>query len=528
VVKFDKSTSRSDQWISDLVEGHYDFFHSDLSEATNRFQISFAASHDQPVMIVGESGTGKEGIAKFIHKQWARRKQREQREHPSIGSKVGRFQVINCGGLSEHLAQSELFGYIKGSFTGADEHRLGKVFIAAGIDPLGRENLRTRKEPYVYDQADKDLADFRSGFEALDKADDAKKYEVFLSHIQPPLNRIFRRDLQGASFMHLIAALEDAERKLKRALEGSSFNEDFHARLESKAGRLLAPNDSSDHADEANDWDLKYALDEPIGTLFLDEFADLPLPVQTLLLRFLQSGEVQPLGYSGRVLGLKVRIIVATSDSRVAEFAGTPVTDDFLTPEELARPLRNDLLHRVRFQVIRAEPVVADNIERILREMIARKPRVVWHEDAIGYFVEEIKMMIKPGTEARPATKPGFIRRASFGHRRELQRVVDLVWEYAQSVLARGVRDAGLEAIETESLEAQKSLIARLWQPAMIVSTDPGASKAAPMETVTVKEEDIVNVVTEQQPTPVGRKAVAPTTAIAAPSDVRYQQFMEL
>ncbi len=490
VVKFDKKSQNGNEWISDLVEGHYDFFQSDLSEATNRFQISFAASHDQPVMIVGESGTGKEGIAKFIHKQWARRKNRLYQHH-----KAGRFQVINCGGLSEHMAHSELFGYIKGSFTGADEHRLGKAFIAAGIDPLSKGGASSNGPSKLEENAKEALAGLKSGFDQLDRAEQENKWDVFRRKVLPHLNQFFRRDGTGPPLLtNLITALKQIEKALNTATKASA-NSEFHRSLQEKSASLLrspaTPQSKSNGLEdyELNEWDLEYALDEPIGTLFLDEFADLPLPVQTLLLRFLQSGEVQPHGFSGRVLGLKVRIIVATSDSRVAEFAGTPVTDDFRTEEELARPLRNDLLHRVRFQVIRAEPVVADNIERILREMIARKPAVVWHEDAIGYFVAEIKKMIQPGAKPRPATKPGFIRRASFGHRRELQRVVDLVWEYSKSVSVRGVRDAGLKMTKAGSLEAQKGLIERLWRPAMIVSTDRGASKATQVETV--KNEDL-------------------------------------
>ncbi len=68
------------------------------------------------VLILGESGTGKELVAKAIHENSSRRKMP--------------FLVINCGGISENLLESELFGYIKGAFTGAYTDK-GGLLIAA-------------------------------------------------------------------------------------------------------------------------------------------------------------------------------------------------------------------------------------------------------------------------------------------------------------------------------------------------------------------------------------------------------------
>ncbi len=78
------------------------------------------ASADLPLVIQGETGTGKEGMARAVH-AWSQR--------------PGAFIAVNCATLPVHLAESELFGYKKGAFTGAEKASIG-LFRAANRGTL--------------------------------------------------------------------------------------------------------------------------------------------------------------------------------------------------------------------------------------------------------------------------------------------------------------------------------------------------------------------------------------------------------
>ncbi|WP_144137815.1 sigma-54 dependent transcriptional regulator [Paraburkholderia sp. BCC1884] len=89
--------------------------------------IRKVANTDASVFISGESGTGKELTALAIHERSPRRK--------------APFVAINCGAIPHHLLQSELFGYERGAFTGANQRKIGRVEAADGgtllLDEIG-------------------------------------------------------------------------------------------------------------------------------------------------------------------------------------------------------------------------------------------------------------------------------------------------------------------------------------------------------------------------------------------------------
>jgi two-component system nitrogen regulation response regulator GlnG len=93
--------------------------------------IDKLASSRVSVLVSGPSGTGKEVVARCIHEAGSRA--------------AGPFVAVNCAGIPDTLLESELFGYERGAFTGAERRKLGKFEVAAGgtlfLDEIGEMSL---------------------------------------------------------------------------------------------------------------------------------------------------------------------------------------------------------------------------------------------------------------------------------------------------------------------------------------------------------------------------------------------------
>ncbi|HEY3174596.1 MAG TPA: sigma-54 dependent transcriptional regulator [Candidatus Polarisedimenticolia bacterium] len=104
--------------------------------ASLREQIATAAPTAGRVLIFGENGTGKELVARMIHSLSLRK------DEP--------FIEMNCAAIPEELIESEMFGHVKGSFTGALENKKGKFELADGgtlfLDEIGDMSLRTQSK----------------------------------------------------------------------------------------------------------------------------------------------------------------------------------------------------------------------------------------------------------------------------------------------------------------------------------------------------------------------------------------------
>lgn len=110
----------AEEWRDGIV-----FRSSQMAELMSEARM--VATSDASVLIRGESGTGKEVLARAIHRASPRAK--------------GPFIAINCGAIPEPLLESELFGHVKGAFTGAGTSRVGLVQAANGgtlfLDEIG-------------------------------------------------------------------------------------------------------------------------------------------------------------------------------------------------------------------------------------------------------------------------------------------------------------------------------------------------------------------------------------------------------
>lgn len=164
------------------------------------------AAGDTKVLITGESGVGKDLIARYIHAHSPRARHR--------------FVAVNCAALNDPLLESELFGHVKGSFTGAYRDKTGRLELAhrgtifldeigemsvrmqalllrflenGEIQPVGADALSSRLDTRVIAATNRDLAEMvASGTFREDL-----RYRVQVAHIQVPALRHRREDIRA-------------------------------------------------------------------------------------------------------------------------------------------------------------------------------------------------------------------------------------------------------------------------------------------------------------------------------------------
>ena len=148
--------------------------------------ICRAADQTFPVLLLGETGTGKELVARCIHNSGPRRR--------------GRFIAVDCSSLAPSLIESELFGHVRGAFTGADTNKKGLVETANEgtlfLDEIGE----------------------------LPRGLQAKLLRVLQEHEVRPVGSSEAKPANG----RFIAA---TNRDLKRAVQEGSFRQDLYYRL---------------------------------------------------------------------------------------------------------------------------------------------------------------------------------------------------------------------------------------------------------------------------------------------------------
>jgi two-component system nitrogen regulation response regulator NtrX len=120
--------------LRERIDRHHTMVGDSLAMRQLRDQVAMAAPTNGRVLIYGENGTGKELVARTIHALSRRR--------------AGPFVEVNCAAIPEELIESELFGHVRGAFTGAVADRRGKFEMAdAGtifLDEIGDMSLKTQ------------------------------------------------------------------------------------------------------------------------------------------------------------------------------------------------------------------------------------------------------------------------------------------------------------------------------------------------------------------------------------------------
>lgn len=414
------------------------------ADATTRDNLYLVARRStservEPVLILGKTGTGKEEAARHIHRLGQR--------FLAGGTKGGVTRkavqdlvVVHCGGLTAELARDELFGHVKGAFTDASGHKVGRILRAIGCN-TGAATKETELKGKLKEAADK-LSGIAEAFKSRsrnlnsDQLPDQKKVELASEQLADAAKELVQLvDHQWGNIGTLLEHLAGGKER--------SSSEQYREWLWHTNQHLF---------DKTSDLDLQVKTTAPFGTVFLDEFGELPPSVQALLLRFLEIGEIQPLGFEGTVSlrdkegNLHVRFIGATNreefrrllsegaldepPTNVKDLPGSQTAlrasrgvseNDFSTDSSV----RADLVYRLAQWVVELPDLQSSEVEYLIEVEKNSRPSlkgVLWEPDAL----EALKAMVDRG-------------RRFPGQRRQLRTVVMRAMAYASELPALGI-----------------------------------------------------------------------------------------
>ena len=117
-ISIEKKLKKSEQILQPFFNEEMVGSHKSITELRN--QIHLLGPTPLHILILGETGSGKELVARGLHR--------------AKNSKESPFITLNCGAIPQQLIESELFGHVKGSFTGAYQDKIGKIEMADGGD----------------------------------------------------------------------------------------------------------------------------------------------------------------------------------------------------------------------------------------------------------------------------------------------------------------------------------------------------------------------------------------------------------
>jgi two-component system nitrogen regulation response regulator NtrX len=220
------SLEEENRLLREQIGQEYVMIGSSVPMQALRQQIEFAAPTNGRVLIYGENGTGKELVAHLLHLHSLRRDQP--------------FVEMNCAAIPEELIESELFGHMKGSFTGATEDKEGKFAQADGgtlfLDEVGDMSSKTQ----------------------------AKVLRVLEEQRFTPVG--------GNTSMHVdVRVIASTNKDLEKEIEAGNFREDLYYRLNVIPFQLPPLRDRKEDVSELTryfleDFARKYARKPPTFT----------------------------------------------------------------------------------------------------------------------------------------------------------------------------------------------------------------------------------------------------------------------